>query len=115
MSTNDDTHQERTEPIAYPLERDDSRVQAAREAEQRADEHYGVTGTDHFVVVPALETRIRVVEVGTGAPVVLIPGSFGYGVMWVPLLPKLEGNTLYVVDRPGGWVERWRRSSRQHR
>lgn len=102
MSTPDQTHPQRTDGLAYPLDREDARVQAARQAEQRAYEHYGFEISDHFVDVPSLATRIRVVEVGAGPPVVLIPGSFGHGVVWTPLLPELDGYTLYVMDRPGG-------------
>lgn len=102
MSGNDHTHPHQTDQVAYPLDREDSRVQATREAEQRAYEYYGIEGSDHFVDVPAFDIRIRVVEIGTGPPVVLIPGSFGYGVMWAPLLPELDQYTVYVMDRPGG-------------
>lgn len=102
MSTADHTHPERAERLAQPLDREDPRVQAARHAEQRVYEHYGFDSTDHFIDVPSLETRIRVVEVGAGPPVVMIPGDFGQGVMWTPLLPELEEYTAYIMDRPGG-------------
>lgn len=77
-------------------------MEAAREAERRAYEHYGLAFTEHYVDVPSLETRIRALEVGSGPPVVVIPGSIGHGVDWTPLLPELAGYTAYVVDRPGG-------------
>lgn len=103
-SQSGDTQPERTEELAYPLDRDDPRVQAAREAEQRAYEHYGLEFTEHFVDVPSLETRIRVAEVGRGSgpPVVMVPGGEGPGVIWLPLLPELREYTVYVMDRPGG-------------
>ena len=91
-----------TPRLAYPLDREDEHVKAAREAEARVYDHYGVDADEHLVDVPALRTRLRVVEVGSGPPVVLIPGGLGHGVVWAPLLPELEGHTVYVVDRPGG-------------
>lgn len=86
----------------YHLDRDDPRVQTAREVETLAYEHYGLAFTEHLVDVTSLDISIRVNEVGTGPPVVLIIGGVGKGAGWLPLLPELEGYTLYVVDRPGG-------------
>lgn len=102
MSHTDHTQSQRTEGVVSPLDRDAPRVQAAREAEQRAYEHYGLPFTEHFVEVPSLEIRTRVVEVGTGPPVVMVSGGEGKGSDWLPLPPELEGYTVYVVDRPGG-------------
>lgn len=92
----------RLERIADPLDRDDPRVVAAREAEAAAYESYGFDGIEHDVHVLELDCRIRVVEVGSGPPVVLIPGGVGYGVIWTPLLPELSDYRLLIMDRPGG-------------
>lgn len=102
MSTSEHTRPQRAESLAHPLDREDPRVQAARQAELRVYEHYGLDSSDHFIDVPSLETRIRVAAVGAGPPVVMIPGSFGHGLVWTPLLPELEGYTAYIMDRPGG-------------
>lgn len=80
----------------------DPRLEAARAAERRVYEHYGLTFTDHHVPVPELDTEVRVAEVGSGPPVVLIPGGIGHGDLWTPLLAELDGFTAYVMDRPGG-------------
>lgn len=85
-----------------PDEMEESRNHVARTTEQRAYETYGLDKTDHHVTVDELNTRIRVVEVGSGPPVVLIPGGEGTGLGWLPLLPELDGYTRYVMDRPGG-------------
>lgn len=89
-------------PNSYPLDRSDPRVAAARAAEKRAYAHYGLEYSEHFLDVGALNLRMRVVEVGSGPPIVLIPGGIGHGAVWLPLLPEFSDYTVYVMDRPGG-------------
>lgn len=84
------------------LDHETRRVQAAREAEQAAYDHYGFNFTEHFVDMSDPDARFRVVEVGSGPPVVLIPGGEGISPIWLPLLPELREHTAYVMDRPGG-------------
>lgn len=86
----------------HELDHGDQRVQTARTAEREAYQHYGLDPSDHYFKLTDLGSRIRVVEVGQGPPVVLINGGEGKGMMWLPLLPELEEYTLYVMDRPGG-------------
>lgn len=93
---------ERPTPVGYPLDRDDLRVRTARPAERRGYEQYGLEFDEHFIDVETLGGRFRVLEVGTGPPVVLVPGGVGYGVQWLPLLPELSAYTTYVMDRPRG-------------
>jgi pimeloyl-ACP methyl ester carboxylesterase len=93
---------ERPTPVGYPLERDDPRVRAARSAEHRVYEHYRLEFDEHFIDVETLGGRVRVLGIGTGPPVVLVPDGVGYGVQWLPLLPEPSAHTVYVVDRPGG-------------
>lgn len=91
----------RPERVAYPLDRDDPRVRAARRAERRAYEHYGLEFEEHYVDVDTLGVRVRVNSMGSGAPVVAIAGGIGEGLKWLPLLPELTDFTVYVIDRPG--------------
>lgn len=88
--------------VSDSLDRDDPRVKVARDAERTAYGHYGLEFTEHYVHVPELDCHIRVTEVGDGPPVVVNPGGVGYGVIWTPLLPELDGYTAFVMDRPGG-------------
>lgn len=84
------------------LDDNNAQVREAREAEQAAYEYYGLNPTEHYIEIADLDTRIRAVEVGEGPPLVLINGGEGKGMMWLPLLPELDGYTRYVMDRPGG-------------
>lgn len=89
-------------PSTRPLDHEDPRVRAARTAERDAYQHYGLEPEEHYVEIPEWELQIRVVEVGTGSPVVMLPGGHGAGAGWLPLLPELRDYTTYVMDRPGG-------------
>lgn len=46
-------------------------------------------------------SRLRVQEVGSGVPVLLVHGTGGYGPYWAPLVAKLGGYRCLMVDRPG--------------
>jgi pimeloyl-ACP methyl ester carboxylesterase len=72
-----------------------------RAAEQRLFDHYGLTPTEHFVRLPALETSVRVVEVGQGEPVLFVHGSPNAGLKWVPLAAQLPDFRCLLLDRPG--------------
>lgn len=91
----------RPDQVAYPLDRADPRVRAARRAEGRAYEHYGLEFDEHFVDVDPLGVRVRVYTVGSAEPVVALAGGIGEGLKWLPLLPELADFTVYVIDRPG--------------
>lgn len=86
----------------FGLDHDDPRVTAAREAEQTAYQHYGVAYEEHFFELSDWEARLRVVEAGTGPPVVLISGGEGMGYRMLPLVAELDDYTVYLMDRPGG-------------
>lgn len=89
-------------PSTHVLDRDDPRVQAAHTAERAAYERYRLEPDEHYVDLPDWGLQMRVVEVGTGPPVVLLPGGHGPGSIWISFLPQLREYTAYVMDRPGG-------------
>jgi pimeloyl-ACP methyl ester carboxylesterase len=45
--------------------------------------------------------RAHVMDTGEGAPVVLVHGGGGVGATWAPLMARLSGVRLLVIDRPG--------------
>jgi pimeloyl-ACP methyl ester carboxylesterase len=70
-------------------------------AERRLFEVYGLEAESRFLELRAPQMRARVMETGEGAPVVLVHGGGGVGATWAPLIAKMSGARLVVVDRPG--------------
>ena len=46
-------------------------------------------------------SAIRVVEAGSGPPILFIPGTGGTGPYWAPLIRELTGFRCLMIDRPG--------------
>jgi pimeloyl-ACP methyl ester carboxylesterase len=90
----------RSRPV--PLDQDDPRVIAAQQAERRLYDHYGLEPAHHPVSLPRLGLRVRPTEVGSGPPVLVVPGNTGDGFLFAPLLPHLPGRRVIVLNRPGG-------------
>lgn len=84
------------------LEQDDPRVEAAQEAERRLFEHYGLDYKAHYIELTEPKIRIRVQVVGSGKPVLMVPGSVGDAFVLTPLMAQLEGYQMIAVNRPGG-------------
>ena len=70
-------------------------------AERRLFEVYGLEVESRFLQLRDPPMRARVLETGEGAPVVLVHGGGGVGATWAPLMARMSGVRLVVVDRPG--------------
>jgi 2-hydroxy-6-oxonona-2,4-dienedioate hydrolase len=79
----------------------DGRVERYREAERILWNHYGLEPTEHFVEVSSPATRLRVVEVGSGPPLLFVPGTAGTGPYWGGLVRELQDFRCLLLDRPG--------------
>jgi pimeloyl-ACP methyl ester carboxylesterase len=79
----------------------DAATERYREAERILWNHYGVEPTEHFVDTSSPAARLRVVEVGSGSPLLFVPGSAGTGPYWGALVRELEGFRCLLLDRPG--------------
>jgi hypothetical protein len=79
----------------------DGRVGRYRRAERAFWDHYGLAPAERFVEVGSPPARLRVQEVGSGAPVLLVNGTGGPGAYFAPLLRELQGFRCLVLDRPG--------------
>jgi 2-hydroxy-6-oxonona-2,4-dienedioate hydrolase len=77
------------------------RVSAYREAERRLWDHYGLRPAERFVELTAPAVTLRVVEAGSGPPVLFVPGTAGTGPYWGALVRALPGCRCLLLDRPG--------------
>jgi pimeloyl-ACP methyl ester carboxylesterase len=69
-------------------------------AEARLWQHCGLAPRERFVEIARPRTRLRVLEAGSGRPVLFIHGTIGPAA-WAPLVGQLLGYRGLVLDRPG--------------
>lgn len=70
------------------------------EAEWRLWQHYGLEPQERFLDLDGPAVRLRVLEVGSGEPVLFVHGTVGPG-GWPSLISELPGVRAIVLDRPG--------------
>lgn len=90
------------QPAIERIDHNDARVLAATEAEQRLFEHYGLEQKAHYIEIEEPGIRVRVLEVGSGPSVLMVPGGSGNAFEFIPLMAELKGWRLLAVNRPGG-------------
>lgn len=89
-------------PTIQRIDRRDAQVQKAIEAEQRLFAHYGLEYKEHYIEVEDPNIRVRVLEVGSGPPVLMVPGGNGISTELVPLMAELPDRRLIAINLPGG-------------
>jgi 2-hydroxy-6-oxonona-2,4-dienedioate hydrolase len=72
-----------------------------RQAEEVLWHHYDLEATERFVELADPRCRLRIVEVGSGDPLVFFPGTMVTGPAWGALVRELSGYRCLLVDRPG--------------
>jgi pimeloyl-ACP methyl ester carboxylesterase len=72
-----------------------------RAAERDLWAHYGLEPRERFVDIASPAVRLRINELGSGAPVLFVHGLLGTGPYWGPLVRELSGVRCLMVDRPG--------------
>jgi pimeloyl-ACP methyl ester carboxylesterase len=80
-----------------------TRTERYLEAERRLWQHYGLEPEERFLDLDAPAARLRVLEVGSGEPVLFVHGTVGPG-GWVSLISELPGFRSIVLERPGWGV-----------
>ncbi len=91
-----------------------------RDAEKRLFARYDVSVTEHLVdlKVGGSALRVRVLETGSGPPVVLLHPATFFAAHWAPMLPHIPNRRLLCVDVPGhglsGGVDYRKHDPRQH-
>lgn len=78
-----------------------ARTERYRQAERALWGHYGLEPTERFIDLDSPRVRLRVVEVGSGEPVLFVPGTAGTGPYWGLLVRELRGFRCLMLDRPG--------------
>jgi hypothetical protein len=71
-----------------------------RDAERALWNRYELEPTERFLDLDAPAARLRVLEVGSGEPVLFVHGTAGLG-FWPSLLSQLPGYRSIVLERPG--------------
>jgi 4,5:9,10-diseco-3-hydroxy-5,9,17-trioxoandrosta-1(10),2-diene-4-oate hydrolase len=77
-----------------------TRTERYREAERRLWQHYGLEPRERFLQLHAPAARLRVLEVGSGEPVLFVHGTVGPAA-WASLISELPGFRSIVLERPG--------------
>jgi 2-hydroxy-6-oxonona-2,4-dienedioate hydrolase len=84
------------------IDANDARVVAALDAERRLFEFYGLTAETRYVRLAHAGVRVRVTEIGSGPPVVVVPGNTGDSFPLAPLMAELRDLRIIAINRPGG-------------
>ena len=90
---------------ALTLSDNDPKVIAARAAEKALFDHYGLRAKEHYVTLAQQGIRVRVLEIGNGEPVVIVPGNTGDVFPLASLLAELKGRRIIAINRPGGGLK----------
>ncbi len=71
-----------------------------RQTERALWARHGLAPTERYIEISSPRARLRVLEVGSGEPVLFIHGTIGPG-SWASLLGERLGIRAIVLDRPG--------------
>lgn len=87
--------------IAIDTTHEDARSRRCRAAEQAVWRAHGLEPMEHILHLGSPNAQVRVVEVGSGAPLLVVHGTFGNGPAFAPLVRELPDRRWLIVDRPG--------------
>ncbi len=86
--------------VATPTTSTSIREERYRDAELNLWHKYGLEPTERFLDLDFSAARLRVLEVGSGEPVLFVHGTVGPG-GWPSFISELPGFRSIVLDRPG--------------
>ncbi len=84
------------------LDAGDPRVIEAKESEKRLFDFYRLKTKTNYITLPVFNIRIRITEIGSGKPIIIVPGNTGDSSPLASLLAELKNRRLIVLNRPGG-------------
>jgi len=70
------------------------------QAERTVFERYGIAPQARMLELAEPRLRVRVLECGEGAQLLLVPGDGATAAAWAPLIAELPGYRTIVLDRP---------------
>ena len=71
------------------------------EVERRLWASIGLDPIERVVTLSRLGTKVRVLDVGDGPPILFVHGGSASGANWAPLIAHLDGFRCLLLDRPG--------------
>lgn len=96
----DDREEETVTTYAIDQSTTSTKLDAYRDAERSLWGRYGPEPTERLVAVHAPPARLRVLDTGSGAPLVFVHGTVGPG-GWASLVHEFPGRRCIVLERPG--------------
>jgi pimeloyl-ACP methyl ester carboxylesterase len=78
----------------------DARAERYRQAEHALWRRYGLEPTERFIDLDTPAARLRVLEIGSGQPILFVHGTVGPAA-WAPLARELSGFRCLILERPG--------------
>ena len=84
------------------LSNNNPQVISARNAEKALFNLYGINAKEHYVLLPEQQIKVRVLEIGEGEPLVIVPGNTGDAFVLASLMAELKGRRIFAINRPGG-------------
>jgi len=84
------------------LEQNDPKVITARNSEEKLFELYGVKAKEHYVKIKGFDLKVRVLEIGDGEPLIVVPGNTGDVFPLASLLSEIKNRRIIAINRPGG-------------
>jgi hypothetical protein len=88
--------------VAIAMTSAESRTERYREAERALWDYYGLEATERFIDPHSPAVRLRVLEVGSGEPLLFVPGTAGTGPYWGSLVRELPGSAVSCSTDPAG-------------
>ena len=80
---------------------DSAAARRYRQAEEIYLKLHGLEPIERFVEIQSPAARLRVLEVGSGEPVLFVHGTAGAAPVWAPLVHRMKGFRCLMLDRPG--------------
>ena len=88
-------------PTISRIDLDHPQSKAALDAERRLFDHYSLDYKSHYLEMNEPNLRLRVLEVGEGPAILMVPGGAGDAFIFAALMAQLNGWRLIALNRPG--------------